>query len=78
MRNSLRINIYISTKDITPSVELRRCITDKKIMQDIIRAAMDQRTILVKPTFPKNEEAISNLVQNGIIEKKGKEFYFLK
>jgi hypothetical protein len=70
------INIVVTTKDSCPALELRKTICDIDLIKLIISCAYHDRPVILQPSFNNKINAISALIEKGIVYREGDEFFF--
>lgn len=75
----LAVNLYVTSKNGMPALELRRLFTDKDIAKMIIKAAIDKRPVFIYPDFSNRAEFENALIEKGfaVRENDGKLYFTL-
>lgn len=78
LQTPLPYEIYLiaSHKNRMPCIEIRRNISDPQMIKYILQAALDNKTIVFKPTFTRPMSALAKLQELGIIYREGDQFFF--
>lgn len=63
----LDVGIIVSDKNDTPSIMLRRIISDPDIIKIVLIAAITEQPITIYPSFKRKIQALSTLCEKGIL-----------
>ena len=77
-KQDIPIVIYVqaSRKNDLPSLDIRRTTTNPDLIKFIIRCALTNQPIVIKPEFSNDMISLAKLVEIGILYKKNERYFF--
>jgi hypothetical protein len=73
----LSFNVIVSQRNGTPRIDLRREITDVKLLKQIISLAYHDQPGVVFFQFPNKIRSLAALQEKGVISFDGEQYQFL-
>ena len=60
-------SVIITERNGLPAIELRRVTTNIEIIKTIVYCAMNQRDVIIRPSFKDQYKSLAGLIQKGIV-----------
>ena len=72
----LPVYLHIKTLNNDLALELRKIITDRAIIKDIVTCGLNDTPIVIQPFFSDKLKGISSMIEKGLLHKEGEEYVF--
>lgn len=60
-------SVIITEKNGRPAIELRRVTTNIEIIKTIVWCAMNNRDVIIRPSFKDPYKSLAGLIQKGVV-----------
>lgn len=68
--------LRVTKNNNCPALEIRKLLTDYELIRMVIASAFLEKPLIIYPKFTNKFLAINTLIENGIIYKKGEDYFF--
>lgn len=62
-------SVIITERNGQPAIELRRVTTDMEIIKTIVWCAMNNRDVIIRPSFTDTYKSLGSLIEKGVVYK---------
>lgn len=71
------INLSIWEKNSQPAVEIRKIITDPKLLRYVVLSALEETPIVIQPKFTDKLRSINTMIDKGIMFYEKGQYFFV-